>query len=645
MRIFKTLGTRAKLFVGFGLCLIFTLMIGMVSWSKLDQASREGIAMHSETVSAMKALSKVSAAVLRVRVRQYRMELSISPQEMPKLVEGEEEQIKIVEDGMKEFAALPHDAKADEMFKDVQSAWDAFHARFNEIHSYNILHSQPKEMEMLSKTISPIFLKTSDSLNKLIQYVDESSGKRSKNLAEAYETSKRQIVWLLSVAIAVGFVLAWNISRYFADGMKKVEQQLRGIANGEITEFGHVLDRFKEGDLTGEVAFTSEAIPVTSSDEIGQMTDSSNLICKRTEESIVAFLAAQDKLRTIMFRIQGASEALDETSNELAKATEQSGEASEEIAQGSEKLAIGAQNAAEAINQLQTQAHEVGATSAIQVENIEAAGAEIIKSSAITSEVSETSSEVVEIASMGRSKMVEIEHANDEILKQVQVSSDRVQELDDAGKRIGAIVLTINGIAEQTNLLALNAAIEAARAGEHGRGFAVVADEVRKLAEQSGAATREIGGLIELVRSNVTHTVSAIDATKPLAERGTSLSREAADVLAQIVTQATAAMEQTKRVASASTGIAAHMTDVLSSTRKNAEYAGGISGEVERVSQTIEGVAAVSEETAASAEELNATAEEISASAQHLNVMAAELRSLAASFRLDNNKPRLKIAA
>src|SRR5260221_13945534 len=99
-----------------------------------------------------------------------------------------------------------------------------------------------------------------------------------------------------------------------------------------------------------------------------------------------------------------------------------------------------------------------------------------------------------------------------EIKGVVSAATERVQELGKLGRKIGAVVETIDDIAEQTNLLALNAAIEAARAGEHGKGFAVVADEVRKLAERSGRETKQIADLIRDVQSATEHAVTAMQA-------------------------------------------------------------------------------------------------------------------------------------
>ncbi len=137
-----------------------------------------------------------------------------------------------------------------------------------------------------------------------------------------------------------------------------------------------------------------------------------------------------------------------------------------------------------------------------------------------------------------------------------------VQTLGNRSKEIGNIIGTISDIADQTNLLALNAAIEAARAGEHGRGFAVVADEVRKLAEQTTTATKEIEQTIGSIRTEVEKAITAMDDTASKVKSGVALANESGKALDHIVTGVTGLQGMIQQIASATEEMSATTDEI-----------------------------------------------------------------------------------
>jgi methyl-accepting chemotaxis protein len=235
-------------------------------------------------------------------------------------------------------------------------------------------------------------------------------------------------------------------------------------------------------------------------------------------------------------------------------------------------------------------------------------------------------------------------------------AASKVRDLGILGQKIGAVVETIDDIAEQTNLLALNAAIEAARAGEHGKGFAVVADEVRKLAERSGRETKQIAELIAQVQTGTQEAVAAMDSGAASVELGSQKADQAGRALQEILEAVQATVRQVGEIASSSQQMASgarSVTDAMHSISAVVEESTAASQEMSaqaiQVTTSIQSIAAVCEEQSAATEQVSASTEEMSAQvdqmsaqAQELAATAEQLKVLVSRFKLDDSPEPLK---
>ena len=235
------------------------------------------------------------------------------------------------------------------------------------------------------------------------------------------------------------------------------------------------------------------------------------------------------------------------------------------------------------------------------------------------------------------------------IRSKVGLSATKVEEMGTRSEEIGAIVETIEDIASQTNLLALNAAIEAARAGEQGKGFAVVADEVRKLAERSSLATKEIAALIKGIQKTVAEAVGAMKASASEVEAGVVRANSAGEVLDNILKAAESVNKQAEDAGNAAAKVSAAANELVEAVdavsaviEENTAATEQMGANSSELTQSIENIASVSEENSAaveevstSTEEVSAQVEEVSASASSLMEMAQQLSQAVARFKID----------
>jgi methyl-accepting chemotaxis protein len=293
--------------------------------------------------------------------------------------------------------------------------------------------------------------------------------------------------------------------------------------------------------------------------------------------------------------INRLGESLEKVIEDVTEAVHAVASASDQISSSTEEMAAGSQEQS-------AQASEVAAA-------VEQMSSTILETTKNTHKASESAADAGITAKEGGRIVLDTVDGMNNIAQAVEKAAVTVRNLGDGSKKIGEIIQVIDDIADQTNLLALNAAIEAARAGEQGRGFAVVADEVRKLAERTTKATKEIASMIKQIQMDTNEAVDSMDKGSDEVSKGKLLAEKAGGALEGIIKKSEAVVDVINQVAAAS--------EEQSST-------------AEQISKNIVSINNVTQENASGSQQIARAAED-------LNKLTETLRNMISQFKTNDN--------
>ena len=303
-----------------------------------------------------------------------------------------------------------------------------------------------------------------------------------------------------------------------------------------------------------------------------------------------------DEIGEVARALNESFEKMGEAVSEISRHAETIASASEEISSSASQISVASDTQKQQVMQVATAMQEMSST----VQQVSDNSTQAADNAMVSGKIAIDGGKIVE------ETIIVIR----ELADSTRGTAHKIEELGKSSDSIGRIIGTIDDIADQTNLLALNAAIEAARAGEQGRGFAVVADEVRKLAERTTTATKEIAGMIETIQHETKAAVDAMRHETDRVDAGVEAASKAGEVLSSIITAAGTQHEMITHIATAATEQAAATEQV--------------NGNMEQISKMVQQSAVSAEESAKACQDLSS--------------LAYDLQQVVSKFKVDGNQ-------
>ncbi|WP_030131419.1 methyl-accepting chemotaxis protein [Pseudomonas sp. QTF5] len=534
----RNLKIAPRAFLGFAFIALLVIVLGVFAVNRMTIIRQASVGMEATQLPSIGFLGNMTENVLRMRILSFRVLVNRDPAALQEA----QTRIGVLVDKLRtsqtSYAALPASPEEAALYKTFATTLDNYLQAQSQMLELSRQNKLDEMRTLINTRIKEGTDQMGEQLNKLVALNAADAKAASAKAGEHYSEAFIGIVTVAVMASLLTVLLAWLLTRSILTPLNRAVLAAETIAGGNL----------------------SKVIEVDGNDEPARL--------------LGALSAMQTNLRKTIEQIAGSATQLGAAAEQLSTVTQ---EASRGLQQQNNEI----EQAATAVNEM---------TAAVE---------EVARNAVSTSEASNQSTQA---AREGRDRVVETVDAIQTMTHDVQNTALMIEGLAAQGRDIGKVLDVIRAIAEQTNLLALNAAIEAARAGEAGRGFAVVADEVRALAHRTAQSTQEIEKMVAGIQNGTGEAVSSMQQSNQRTQSTLELARAAGIALEQITPSIQLINERNLVIASAS------------------EEQAQVSREVDRNLVNIRDLAT---QSAAGANQTSTATHELSRLAVNLNAMVA----------------------
>lgn len=487
-----------------------------------------------------------------------------------------------------------------ELINEISSAWEEINSLISEIESTNLTNEQKDLIEQYKQRAQELAQnrdkvvelaasnRNEEAYSLYLGQVEESRAalndtlkelqKSNLSMAESIDTenkeSKQEILIFVTSIVVIALIILVTLSIIISRMIVRPIKEVKGL-----------LMEAEKGDFRVKGNYESK-------DEIGELTSSFNNMT--------------NSLQAVFSTVQDSSQQVASASEQLSASAEQNSNASEHITLTVQELALGSDKQLDTVEDSSIVIRDITDHTKTISNHTDKITREVLHASTLSTE--------------GNKAIQKVNVQMNSIYENVNSLSKAVRSLNDRSHQIGHITNVITGISAQTNLLALNAAIEAARAGEHGKGFAVVADEVRKLAEESTNSTEQIANLIQLIQNDTNVTLETMEKAAEEVQSGLN-----------VVNIAGSSFE---KIEQAVNGIVSQIEDISESLKKLSSGTISVNESINNVSNVAQESSMITQNISAATEEQLASMEEITSSSLALAKLADDLQVIINQFKI-----------